>query len=78
MCIRLNFQYNIVMIKKELTDSELLAHLAKIHKDEMTMFVMAEGSFRGAFFNGTRLINQMRLQHNLGILETMGLGQAML
>lgn len=66
------------MIKAEITDSELLEHLGKIHKDEMTMFVMAEGSFRGAFFNGTRLINQMRAQHKLGILETMVLGQAML
>ena len=66
------------MITQELTDTELLAHLGKIHKDEMTMFVMAEGSFRGAFFNGTRLVNQMRAQHNLGILETLVLGQAML
>ncbi len=66
------------MIKKEISDKELLAHLDKIHKDEMTVFVMADGQFRGAFFNGTRLVNQMRAQHNLGILETMVLGQAML
>ena len=66
------------MIKAEITDKELIAHLDKIHKDEMTMFVMADGAFRGAFFNGTRLVNQMRAQHNLGILETMVLGQAML
>lgn len=66
------------MIKAEITDKELLAHLDKIHKDEMTIFVMADGEFRGAFFNGTRLVNQMRAQHKLGILETMVLGQAML
>ena len=66
------------MIKEEITDKELLAHLSKIHKDEMTIFVMADGAFRGAFFNGTKLVNQMRAQHNLGILETMVLGQAML
>lgn len=66
------------MIKAEITDSVLLAHLDKIHKDEMTVFVMADGQFRGAFLNGTRLVNQMRAQHNLGILETMVLGQAVL
>ena len=66
------------MIKAEITDKDLLAHLGKIHKDEMTMFVMADGRFRGAFFNGSRLVNQMRAQHKLGILETMILGQAIL
>ena len=66
------------MIKQEIKDSELLEHLKKIHKDEMTMFIMADGAFRGAFFNGTRLVNQMRVQHKLGILETLVLGQAIL
>lgn len=66
------------MIKAQITDSDLLAHLGKIHKDEMTMFVMADGQFRGAFFNGTQLVNQMRAQMNFGILETLVLGQAML
>ena len=66
------------MIKAQITDSELMAHLESIHKDEMTIFVMADNAFRGAFFNGTRLVNQMRANHNLGILETMILGQAML
>lgn len=66
------------MIKAEITDKDLLKHLDSIHKDEMSVFVMADGQFRGAFFNGTRLVNQMRANHNLGILETMILGQAML
>ncbi|MBQ0050778.1 MAG: Hsp33 family molecular chaperone HslO [Treponema sp.] len=66
------------MIKAPISDKDLLKHLDSIHKDEMTIFVMADGQFRGAFFNGTRLVNQMRVQHNLGILETMVLGQAML
>ena len=66
------------MIKAKIEDTELLAHLDSIHKDEMTIFVMADNAFRGAFLNGTRLVNQMRANHNLGILETMILGQAML
>ncbi|WP_191016903.1 Hsp33 family molecular chaperone HslO [Treponema zioleckii] len=66
------------MIKAEIKDTELLKHLDSIHKDEMDIFLMADGEFRGAFLNGTRLVNQMRAQHNLGILETLVLGQAAL
>lgn len=66
------------MIKQEITDKELLTHLGEIEKDGMSVFIMADGRFRGAFFNGTELVNQMRVQHNLGILETMVLGQGIL
>lgn len=66
------------MIKKEITDSKTLEHLSQIEKDGMSVFIMADGRFRGAFFNGTKLINQMRVQHNLGILETLVLGQGIL
>ncbi|MBO4404960.1 MAG: Hsp33 family molecular chaperone HslO [Treponema sp.] len=66
------------MIKKELTDRELKEHLDSLHKDEMVVFVMADGRVRGALFHGSRFVNTMRLQHNLGILETMVLGQASL
>ena len=59
------------MIKAEIKDKELLQHLDSIEKDGMSIFVMAEGRYRGAFFNGTRFINQMRANHNLGILETL-------
>ena len=66
------------MITKEITDPKLVSHLSKIEKDGMSVFIMAEGRFRGAFLNGTKLINQMKLQHNLGLLETMILGQGLL
>lgn len=64
------------MIKAEIKDEELLKHLNEIEKDGMTVFVMADGLFRGAFYNGTKMVNQMRANHQLGILETMVLGQA--
>ena len=64
------------MIKAEIKDKDLLEHLEQIQPDKMTMFTMADGRLRGALFNGTRFVNQMRAQHNLGILETMILGQA--
>lgn len=64
-----------IMIKEEIKDEELLKHLQSIHRDEMTVFVMADGRVRGAFLNGTRLVNQMRANLHLGILETLVLGQ---
>ena len=66
------------MIKAEIADKELLAHLSTIEKDGMSIFVMADGRIRGALFNGSRFVNDMRAQHKLGILETMILGQACL
>lgn len=66
------------MIKAQITDENLLDFLDKIECDEMSVFVMADGMFRGALFHGTNFVNQMRAQHNLGILETMILGQACL
>ena len=64
------------MNKIELEDKELKKHLDSLVKDEMCIFVMAEGRLRGALFHGTRFVNQIKLQHNLGILESMILGQA--
>ncbi|MBO5400329.1 MAG: Hsp33 family molecular chaperone HslO, partial [Spirochaetaceae bacterium] len=66
------------MIKKEITDLDLIEKLNGIEKDGMSVFVMAEGRLRGALFHGTRFVNDLRAQHNLGILETMVLGQAAL
>lgn len=66
------------MIKAEINDNELLNHINSIEKDGMSIFIMADGQFRGAFFHGTRFVNQMRANQNLGILETMVLGQACL
>lgn len=66
------------MIKAQIEDKELLEHLDSIEKDEMAVFVMADGRIRGALFHGTNFVNQMRAQHKTGILETMVLGQASL
>ena len=66
------------MIKAQIQDKELLEHINSLVKDKMAIFTMADGRVRGALFHGTSFINQMRAQHNLGILETMVLGQASL
>ena len=66
------------MIKAQIQDQELNAHLQRLPKDDMVVFVLADGRARGALFHGTHFVNQMRAQHNTGILETMVLGQASL
>lgn len=64
------------MIKAEITDKELKTHLDSLEADQLRIFTMANGRVRGALFHGTRFVNQIRAQHNLGILETYILGQA--
>ena len=66
------------MIKKEIEDKELNDFLQTLEEDKLRIFTMAEGRVRGALFHGTRFVNQLRAQHNLGILETYILGQASL
>ena len=66
------------MIKKEIADKELNEFLQTLEEDKLRIFTMAEGRVRGALFHGTRFVNQLRAQHNLGILETYILGQASL
>lgn len=66
------------MIKKEIEDKELNEFLQTLEEDKLRIFTMAEGRVRGALFHGTGFVNQLRAQHNLGILETYILGQASL
>jgi molecular chaperone Hsp33 len=47
-------------------------------RDRITAFLLADGALRGAVLNGTRMINEMRANHELGILETLVLGRAYL
>lgn len=47
-------------------------------KDGLHSFLMAGDTIRGAIINGSRMINQMRWNHELGILETLVLGHAYL
>lgn len=66
------------MITAPLGDAELEARLSAMHPDGMSIFILADGALRGAFFHGTRFVNRMRAQHRLGVLETLVLGQACL
>jgi len=66
------------MISVPITDPILIERFNTMHPDGMTIFLLGDGALRGAFFHGTRFVNQMRAQHSLGLLETMVLGQASL
>jgi molecular chaperone Hsp33 len=66
------------MEKKPLDDQELERHLDRIAPDGIDIFLLRRGNFRGALVNGTRLVNQMRANHELGVLESFILGHAYL
>jgi molecular chaperone Hsp33 len=51
--------------------------LASIN-DKIYNLILEKGSIRGAVLNGTRMVNEMRWNHELGILETMVLGHGYL
>ena len=46
--------------------------------DRLYPFFLANDTVRGAILCGTRMINEMRANHNLGILETLVLGRTYL
>lgn len=46
--------------------------------DRLIPFLLADKTIRGAVVNGVRMINEMRANHDLGILETLVLGHGYL
>jgi molecular chaperone Hsp33 len=66
------------MIKKTLEGESLKERLLASAKDRIYNFLLAAGAVRGAILHGTRMINEMRANHELGILETLVLGRAYL
>lgn len=66
------------MRKKKLYGDTLKEQYRASARDRVTTFLLADGALRGAVLNGTRMINEMRANHELGILETLVLGRAYL
>jgi molecular chaperone Hsp33 len=66
------------MEKKKIYGDTLKARLLASAKDRLDNFLLADGAIRGVIMNGTRMINEMRANHELGILETLVLGRAYL
>ena len=74
--------YIPLMIRKALNEPSLEAHLATLSPDGVTFFSMGphagEIQMRGILIHGTRAVNQMRVNHSLGPIETMTLGKGLL
>lgn len=66
------------MQKKKPYGETLKEQLRAGAKDRLYNFILADGAMRGVIMNGTRMINEMRANHELGILETLVLGRAYL
>lgn len=64
------------MILQPITDNELKEHIASLPIDGREVFLMADGTVRVSAVQATGMINQMRANHGLGIMETYILGQA--
>ncbi len=72
-----NIRYE-TMIKKQIQAESLKDRLLASAKDRMYNFLLADGAIRGAVLHGSRMVNEMRANHELGILETLVLGRAYL
>jgi molecular chaperone Hsp33 len=64
--------------KKKIYGDTLKEQLLASSRDKLNNFIMAQGMIRGVVVNGTRMVNEMRWNHELGILETLVLGHAYL
>jgi len=66
------------MIRKPIKDEFLRSHLASLPEDGREVFLLNDGSVRAVVLQGTHVVNQMRANHDLGILETLVLGHGYL
>jgi len=66
------------MEKKKRYGDTLKEQLLASARDRLHNFILADGTIRGVIMNGTRMVNEMRANHELGILETLVLGRAYL
>lgn len=66
------------MEKKPLQDPVTQNHLDTLAPDGIDIFLLENGSLRGAVVHGSTMINEMRANHEFGVLETLTLGHAYL
>jgi molecular chaperone Hsp33 len=66
------------MQKKKPYGDTLKEQLLAGARDRLYNFLLSDGAVRGVILNGTRMVNEMRANHELGILETLVLGRAYL
>ncbi len=66
------------MKKKKIYGDTLKEQLQASRRDRLYNFLLVDGTIRGCVANGTRMVNEMRWNHGLGIMETLALGHAYL
>jgi len=64
------------MIKKDIFNRDVKEQYKASAKDKIYRFVMADGMIKGAVVHATRMVREMRENHETGLLETLVLGQA--
>ncbi|WP_299976318.1 Hsp33 family molecular chaperone HslO [Desulfobacula sp.] len=64
------------MVKKDIFNNDVKEQFKASAKDKIYRFIMADQMIRGAVVHSTRMVNEMRANHDLGPLETLVLGQA--
>ena len=62
------------MIKKDIFGNSPKKQLKAAQSDRLYSFLLSNGAIRGAIVKTTRMINEMRANHDLGIVETLLLG----
>lgn len=63
------------MIKKDIFNKDVKAQFKAAARDRIHRFVMADQTIKGAIVHSTRMINEMRANHELDPLQTLVLGQ---
>ena len=63
------------MKKKDIFNKDVKEQFKASAKDRIYRFIMADKMIRGAVVHTTRMVNEMRANHDLGPLETLVLGQ---
>jgi molecular chaperone Hsp33 len=66
------------MKKIKIYGDTLKEQLLASRRDRLYSYLMAEETIRCAVIHGTRMVNEMRWNHELGVLETLVLGHAYL
>lgn len=66
------------MKKKRISGKSAKELLIARANDRLYRFLLVEGTVRGALVNGSLMVNEIRANHNLGILETLVTGYAYL
>lgn len=66
------------MQKNKIEGESLKDQLREASRDRLYHFLLAGDRVRGLALNGTRMIKEMRRNHELGVLETLVLGHAYL